>query len=135
VCVLSIYRVPKMASLSLSDAPCMCPFTLAALKKNSQPTGSDVDSCVWSVAEVCVGIVGACLPTLRPLFNRSGRSYPDRSLKDVPPGYSYGAKDSRGTQWKQVQTTITAAKPSRSRSGDGRPLIRLAIMPDTHMHR
>ncbi|MCJ1272070.1 hypothetical protein MMC22_011977 [Lobaria immixta] len=52
VCVISIYRVPKIGTLSLSDAP-----------------WSDVDACVWGVVEVCVGIVSACTPTLRPLFN------------------------------------------------------------------
>ncbi|KAI4210002.1 MAG: hypothetical protein LQ351_007109 [Letrouitia transgressa] len=51
VCVVSAYRVPKEAFLSLADAP-----------------WSNVDPCVWSVVEVCVGIVSACLPTMRPLF-------------------------------------------------------------------
>lgn len=40
-----------MAKISLADTP-----------------WSDVDACIWSVVEVCVGIVGACLPTYRPLF-------------------------------------------------------------------
>ena len=57
VCIVSIYRVPRVASLSLTDAP-----------------WSDVDACVWSVVEVCVGIVGACLPTYRPLFLRLCRN-------------------------------------------------------------
>ncbi|KAL8747133.1 MAG: hypothetical protein Q9190_000956 [Brigantiaea leucoxantha] len=53
VCVVSAYRISKEASLSLADAP-----------------WSDVDACVWSVVEVCVGIVSACLPTMRPLVLR-----------------------------------------------------------------
>ncbi|MCJ1429126.1 hypothetical protein MMC29_007039 [Sticta canariensis] len=52
VCIVSAYRVPKIGSLSLSDA-----------------AWSDVDAAVWGVVEVCVGIVSACLPTMRPLFN------------------------------------------------------------------
>lgn len=33
--------------------------------------GTDTDACVWSEVEVCVGIICACLPTFRALFNRS----------------------------------------------------------------
>lgn len=51
VCIVSIYRISQVAKMSLVDA-----------------TWSDVDACVWSVVEVCVGIVGACLPTYRPLL-------------------------------------------------------------------
>ncbi|KAM0796141.1 hypothetical protein BDR22DRAFT_893479 [Usnea florida] len=52
VCVVSIYRIPKMYSISLSDV-----------------SWSDVEPCVWSVVEVDVAIVCACLPTFRPLFD------------------------------------------------------------------
>lgn len=31
--------------------------------------GSDVEPCVWSVIEVDVAIICACLPTFRPLFD------------------------------------------------------------------
>ncbi|KAL8832830.1 MAG: hypothetical protein Q9191_000014 [Dirinaria sp. TL-2023a] len=51
VCIVSIYRIPQVTKMSRVDAP-----------------WSDVDTCVWSMVEVCVGIVGACLPTYRPLF-------------------------------------------------------------------
>lgn len=51
VCIVSIYRVTIIGNLSLEDAP-----------------WADVDPCVWSAVEVCVGIVSACLPTLRPLW-------------------------------------------------------------------
>ena len=30
--------------------------------------GSDVNPCVWAVVEVCLGILGACLPTFPALF-------------------------------------------------------------------
>ena len=30
--------------------------------------GSDVKPCVWAVVEVCLGILGACLPTFPALF-------------------------------------------------------------------
>lgn len=51
VCIVGIYRIPTQAAISLSDA-----------------SWSDVNAAVWSVVEVCIGIVSACLPTYRPLF-------------------------------------------------------------------
>lgn len=39
VCVLSIYRVPKLASLSLSDAPCMFLFILVRSNNTHSPQG------------------------------------------------------------------------------------------------
>lgn len=73
---------------------------LGRFNNNLQSTGSDVDGCVWSVAEVCVGIVGACLPTLRPLFNRGHHLRPERSPQEVHHGYSYGAEHSWKDQTK-----------------------------------
>ena len=34
-------------------------------------TGTDLEACIWSEVEVCVGLICACLPTLRALFNPS----------------------------------------------------------------
>ena len=31
--------------------------------------GTDTDACIWSMVEVCVAIVCACLPTLKVLLN------------------------------------------------------------------
>ena len=51
VCVASVIRVPYIAQISLLD-----------------PSWSDVYGAIWSVVELNLGIVSACLPTLRPLF-------------------------------------------------------------------
>lgn len=32
--------------------------------------GNDTYGAMWSIIEVCVGVVSACLPCLRPLFNK-----------------------------------------------------------------
>lgn len=50
VCVASVIRVPYIAHISLVD-----------------PSWSDIDGVIWSVVELNLGIVSACLPTLRPL--------------------------------------------------------------------
>ena len=51
VCFASVIRVPYIAHISLAD-----------------PSWSDVYGVIWSVVELNLGIVSACLPTLRPLF-------------------------------------------------------------------
>lgn len=42
--------------------------------KLEDPTWTECESTRWSVAEVCVAVVCACLPTLRPLFNRKKKN-------------------------------------------------------------
>lgn len=51
VCFASVIRVPYMAKMSLLD-----------------PSWSNVYGAMWSIVELNLGIVSACLPTLRPLF-------------------------------------------------------------------
>ena len=51
VCLASVIRVPYIAHMSLVDA-----------------SWSDVNGGIWTVVELNLGIVSACLPTLRPLF-------------------------------------------------------------------
>ncbi|KAM0795174.1 hypothetical protein BDR22DRAFT_894424 [Usnea florida] len=50
-CVASVIRVPYIARMSLLD-----------------PSWSDVYGAIWSIVELNLGILSACLPTLRPLF-------------------------------------------------------------------
>ena len=51
MCVVSIVRVVYINDVSLAD-----------------PAWDDVNAGMLSVIEACVGVVSACLPTLRPLF-------------------------------------------------------------------
>ena len=51
VCVASVIRVPYIAHMSLVDA-----------------SWSDAHGGIWTVVELNLGIVSACLPTLRLLF-------------------------------------------------------------------
>lgn len=45
--------------------------------------GSDVEPCVWSVVEVDVAILCACLPTFRPLFDPKVRRSSKRGVQSV----------------------------------------------------
>ena len=52
VCIISIYRIPKLYGLSLVDA-----------------SWSNADPTIWSLVEVCVAIACACAIVYRPLIN------------------------------------------------------------------
>ncbi|KUI67161.1 hypothetical protein VM1G_02887 [Cytospora mali] len=62
VCVVSIIRLTYLSIVGLSDA-----------------TWNDAFTALWSIVETCMAIVCACLPTLRPLFDRI-RSPPTSAL-------------------------------------------------------
>ena len=47
--------------------------------RTDRTPGSDVEPCVWSVVEVDVAIVCACLPTFRPLFDPRVRASSKRA--------------------------------------------------------
>ncbi|KAL8728500.1 MAG: hypothetical protein Q9181_005325, partial [Wetmoreana brouardii] len=51
VCVVSVWRIPMQAGISLVDA-----------------SYTDVTACNWTFVEISVAIVCGCLPTLRPLL-------------------------------------------------------------------
>ena len=52
VCLGSIYRTTTLRRFATHD-----------------PTWNDVDPAIWAIVENSMGIVSACLPTLRPLFS------------------------------------------------------------------
>lgn len=56
VCFASIYRSILTHEISHTD-----------------PSWSDVRATIWTVVELCIGILSACLPTMRPLFSRRTR--------------------------------------------------------------
>ncbi|CAD6577297.1 MAG: hypothetical protein ASARMPRED_008203 [Alectoria sarmentosa] len=64
IAVVNLIRLPQLISVGVDDL-----------------TYSDVGAAIWSQAEVCLGIVAACLPCLRPLMFllftslKSGSSY------------------------------------------------------------
>ena len=72
VCIASVIRVPYIAKRSPVDS-----------------SWTDADACIWSIIELNLAIVSACLPTLRPLFlhvfrggYKTGSN--SRTLGDIP---------------------------------------------------
>ena len=77
--------------------------------------GSDVQPCIWSLVEVCAGIVCACLPTFRPLFDKKVRGKRSQqsnepksnsfvSLPSLPlPSFGGKANGKRGIKASEVR--------------------------------
>lgn len=79
VCIVSIYRIPKLYGLSLVDA-----------------SWSNADTTIWSLVEVSVAIACACAIVYRPLFNwifrsnvSAGSGSDDSSRKKSRPSVPY----------------------------------------------
>lgn len=51
-CIISVYRIT----------------TLRAASDSPDPTWDNTDAAVWSVLELSMGVLAACLPTLKPLL-------------------------------------------------------------------
>lgn len=83
VTVVSIYRVPQM-KLAREDGSCMQllvkPRLLFMAHTDFEATDKDVDAAIWSAIEICVGIVSASLPTLRPIITFLSGSVRERKL-------------------------------------------------------
>ena len=69
--------------------------------------GNNTYGAIWSVVETCIAVVSACLPTLRPLYNRVVRG-------DVNAG---SAKDRYATSNKGDASQPSGYKPSGSSGG------------------
>ena len=71
VCIISIIRIIQVKSVSFTDSSCEIPHNLRNLNRVPTETqlGSDAPGSMWSIVETNMGLVGACLPTLRPTFN------------------------------------------------------------------
>ena len=75
-------------------------------------TGATGIVAVWSTAEPCLGIVAACLPTLRPLFSRF---IPTTSSSSARGGYSSnesGGSSSTGQSQRMKKGQPRPAKDS-----------------------
>ncbi|KAL2038022.1 hypothetical protein N7G274_009242 [Stereocaulon virgatum] len=84
VCVISIVRLFYVRKVGSTD-----------------PSYDDVDSATISAVECCVGIICACLPTYRPLWNRyGGGSSNERVTKDTSKAHG-----SKPTELKHLKSS------------------------------
>lgn len=107
MCIVSIIRAPKVRDVSLADA-----------------TWSDDDGIIWSIVELNVGVVSACLPTLRPLVNFLLRGHSDLSRADSSNKPEVGSGS--GIKLNGLSKSWTGAAYSDPEdSTDKKPFVRL----------
>ena len=80
VCIISILRIPSLLKAS----------------RSTDPTFDNCGIAIWSIVEVNAAIVGACLPTLKPLI---GRVFPNllSSVHTESPSYYQHSRGSNRT--------------------------------------
>ncbi len=120
--------MPKTCAISI--------IRIQYLRLSEDVTWDNVDSSVWSIIEICSGIVCACLPTLRPLISScipgmsgrastggyhqqlSGRGMTERSNTESRPRSTPGTtKSGRSTFYRQFYRE-DLPELNRSESGD-----------------
>ena len=124
VCIVSVIRTIYIGDFTSKDASCtVAPLLLAKLQSCTVAiltTIADADSHAisWSIVETCIGVVSACLPTMRPLYNRVFRH--DKTVDmggsaEVTQGYtSYH----RAKMAHSPATKLSTFAPTWPRNGD-----------------
>ncbi|KAK0517030.1 hypothetical protein JMJ35_000185 [Cladonia borealis] len=109
VCIASIIRAAYVGQISLTD-----------------PSWSDALGAMWTVVELSLGVVSACLPTLRPLVVRTFKS------RTATYGISRESRLEDQDGSRMLHRIDSATKGSPQRNGfvnDFRPLDAYASMP------
>ena len=109
VCIASIIRAAYVGQISLTD-----------------PSWSDALGAMWTVVELSLGVVSACLPTLRPLVVRTFKS------RTATYGISRESRLEDQDGSRMLHRIDSATKGSAQRNGfvnDSRPLDAYASMP------
>ena len=71
MCVTSICRLVSLKKIAdSSDPTCKSPFLWSDIQPLTEWVDDNVGAASWSAIECNVGIICACLPTLRPLVSR-----------------------------------------------------------------
>lgn len=82
---LMVYQSTDSAFLNSTAACCIVRTILNWQNVNSDPTWASIDNWYWRAWEVCIGIVAACIPTLRPgyrtIFKGISAYFSRRSLR------------------------------------------------------
>ena len=79
--------------------------------------GNRVNFAIWTIVEINIGIISACLPSMRPLlsaltdrFKRAPREY----VQEIP-GYHQRSALSKWQRWRAIRTPYTSPVGSLSK--------------------
>lgn len=133
VCIISIVRAIYIGRVSITDGSCthfLSKFSALAKVLILQNSGVDTNGGLWSVAETCVAVVSACLPTFRPLFSKAVQSrnvtaVPERSLPS-----SQRSHNKYGIKMATFSSSWTGDKSRSTQRDDTGSFTRLADVKD-----
>lgn len=77
-------------------------------------SGVDTEGAIWSVAETCVAVVSACLPTFRPLFSKAARKDKKATPQPEPHTPKRGQGDVFDLQLSTLKPSWTRDRVSRT---------------------
>lgn len=91
-CIISVYRIT----------------TLSAAANSTDSTWDNVDAAVWSLLELSIGVLAACLPTLKPLFALALPRLFRSTLANLSSGRRQQYRDMYGVSARQAGTTTSS---------------------------
>lgn len=111
----------SIAAYSLTRSPTPTPavsvpdfHTLhSPIAADSSHQGSDVHPTIWTVVELCIGILSACLPTMRPLFSRTRAKVGSGAERERE--QEQEKSGSRGRSNQSLSSQESKSVPSQSR--------------------
>lgn len=83
--IVRLVELGETTKDNVSNRDYTCKTSLSALEQPlSDPNRADsrAPAIYWTAVEACIGVVSACLPTLRPIFNKKTTHSPIRSFQD-----------------------------------------------------
>lgn len=138
--VVSIIRANYVSTISFTNGACKCPPSHILLfpPPDTHFAGYNAFGAMWSVVETCLAIVSACVPTLKPLyervFGRSGTTtagsshvgfmYP-RTGKSDGSGFKMSSFGTGSRDTKMSYPGKSTVSESTYQEEDGRPFARL----------
>ena len=113
VCVVSIVRATYVSQVSIHDGPCKFRIIISFPQRLTSITGNDTYGAIWSIVETCLAVVGACLPTLRPLYHLIVHGDPTGQRKR-----SYGSSYRLGFRSSNSRTKVQAEESTVGSASD-----------------
>ncbi|KAI7776709.1 hypothetical protein LA080_004643 [Diaporthe eres] len=101
-CIISIYRMK----------------TLKVAGESTDPSWDNTDAAVWSFIELSIGVLAACLPTLRPLFALILPRFFKSTVSGRTGQYNGLSGKSTGKMYNRSRTGNTAVKSVYPTDGD-----------------
>ena len=135
VCIISIVRVTQIPEGSLNDPSCM--FSISGhckrIRSSLYHLGTAVPISMWSVVELAVGVLSACLPVLRPIYAFLIKRYSNEQVTSISNTLYLRSSSSRSSRTRISSFWWTPFRPDPSndtRRKDHLPFITTPSPPN-----